>query len=99
MCNRFIEDFVNKIVEKNSLWLWIYAENEEDIKFLLIEADNRKDAILKLKDYKYVGSLFHPNFNIFTKDLDLYIERFEIELYYDRGMNFQLVDLSKVDRI
>ena len=99
MCNRFIEDFVNKIVEKNSLWLWVYAEPGEDVKFLLIHAKSRREAILKIREYKYVCHLFHPNFDIFTKDDDIYVERFELEMYYDREMNFKLVDLSKVDRI
>ena len=99
MCNRFIEDFVNKVIEKNSLWLWVYAEPGEDVNFLLIQANSRREAILKIRNYKYVCQLFHPNFDIFTKDDDLYVERFELEMYHDREMNFKLVDLSKVERI
>jgi len=99
MCNKFIEDFVNRVIEKNSLWLWVYGDPGEDVNFLLIEANSRREAILKIREYKYVCHLFHPNFDINTGNDDSYVERFELELYYDREMNFKLVDLSKVDRI
>lgn len=99
MCNRFLEDFVNKVIERNKLWLWIYSEPEADLNFLLIYADSRKDAILKLREHKSLVNLFHPNFDIFTKDIEAYISRFEIELYHDRECNYKLVDLSKADRI
>ena len=65
MCNRFIERFVNKVIEKNKVWLWIYSDytdSNQDVNFLLIYADTRRDAIIKLiNNPKYIRSVFHTD--------------------------------------
>ena len=110
MYNRFIERFVNKITEKNGLWLWVYGEPNSDINFILIQANTRREAIIKLlQNPKYISSLFHTDITTYVNETeineteinrtDLCITIFEKQLEYDRGCNFRLLDLSKLERI
>ena len=65
MCNRFIEDFVNKVIEKNTQWLWIYNSDQDELKFLLIYAFDKKEAILKLRNTIYTLNMFnHDTSNV-----------------------------------